>query len=361
MASTLVSPMIQIDKIKEHPNADALELGEVLGYQVVIRKGLYKAGDKAVYVPIDSLMPTDLADRIGVRQFLAGKEKNRVRCAKLRGEPSFGLLIRPGEVGLDETPVGENVAPILGLEKYYPPVRATAGDAAPHDSEIDPFFPRYTDIENGKIHTDIFEEEEEVIATEKLHGCNCRVGYRSRKGFVAGSMGVRRKHPVDENGEPLDLDDKRLGQNTYWSPFTLPGVRSLIQELSKEHEVVILYGEVFGQGIQSMQYGQTGIAFRAFDLCLDGKFQNWDVLESLCSLHGVPVVPVLYRGPYSLEKMAEIAEGNTTIGEVDQIREGIVVKPVVERSHPKIGRVVLKYISNAYKLGKHGEADTTDV
>jgi hypothetical protein len=37
----------------------------------------------------------------------------------------------------------------------------------------------------------------------------------------------------------------------------------------------------------------------------------------------------------------------------------VVVKPVVERLDPKIGRVVLKYIGDGYLLGN--ESDTTDL
>jgi len=38
-----------------------------------------------------------------------------------------------------------------------------------------------------------------------------------------------------------------------------------------------------------------------------------------------------------------------------------VVKPVVERMHPKIGRVALKYIGDAYLFSKSAERDTHDV
>jgi hypothetical protein len=37
--SSLIVPVAIIEKIKAHPNADALELAEVLGWQLVIKKG----------------------------------------------------------------------------------------------------------------------------------------------------------------------------------------------------------------------------------------------------------------------------------------------------------------------------------
>jgi len=38
--------------------------------------------------------------------------------------------------------------------------------------------------------------------------------------------------------------------------------------------------------------------------------------------------------------------------EAKNIREGCVVKPLIERTHPEIGRVQLKLVSNTYLEGK---------
>ena len=61
-----------------------------------------------------------------------------------------------------------------------------------------------------------------------------------------------------------------------------------------------------------------------------------------------PCVPLLWRGPYSAEKLAELAEGKTTFEGAGHIREGTVITPIQERTHPEIGRVQLKYVSNDY-------------
>ena len=47
----------EILEINEHPNADALELATILGWQVVIKKDQFKVGDKVVYVGLDSILP----------------------------------------------------------------------------------------------------------------------------------------------------------------------------------------------------------------------------------------------------------------------------------------------------------------
>jgi len=53
-------------------------------------------------------------------------------------------------------------------------------------------------------------------------------------------------------------------------------------------------------------------------------------------------------------------EGNTTLAD-NHIREGVVVKPVVERIDPKIGRTALKYIGESYLFSRSAERDTHDV
>lgn len=348
MASTLTVPVTVLEDVKEHPNADRLEVAKVLGYQMVVPKGKHKTGDKVVYFPADTMIPRKLAERLGVETILSGSpddEMLRVKRVKLRGEPSFGLII-PADLWMN---IGDNVAKFYGCEKYIPPIKTTAGDIADYDGEIDPFFERYTGIENGLIYTDVLEDGEFVSVTEKIHGSNVKLGYVN--GYkVAGSMEHRRKEPEDYT------------KNTYWYPWSIPEVSQLLDELAKKHKTVLLYGEVYGGSVQSLDYGILkghGLGFVAFDLCLDGKYVSLDDFEDLT--YKIPVAPVLYEGPYSLEKVKELSEGMTILGNEKHIREGVVVKPMYERIDPKIGRVVLKFISPQYELSKHKDKDTTDV
>lgn len=165
---------------------------------------------------------------------------------------------------------------------------------------------------------------------------------------MAGSMSVRRLRPENLTG------------SLYWQPLTVPGVEDLLTHLGRGHRQVILFGEVFGSKVQSLNYGQTGAGgFRVFDLLVDGKYQDAAEFEALCSEHGVPIVPVLYCGPYHLATVKTLSEGSTTLG-ADHIREGVVVKPAVERTDPKVGRVCLKYIGDQYLFAKN-VTDSHDV
>lgn len=325
MASLYVT-VTQIDSITPHSNADALELAVIGGWQCVVAKGKHKPGDTVVYFPPDTVIPKELSDKLNVTKYLSN---GRIKCAKLRGEPSFGLIIYPEP----HMSLGDDVAQYYGATKWEPPTRRSQGSSM-HEIEL---FPRYTDLDNMRHFPNAFNNGEEVIATEKIHGANCRIGIVNGE-YMAGSRKLRRKQ-----------DDSCL----YWKPLT--NVKRLLDDLSKDHHQVILYGEVFGKGIQSLTYG-TEFSFAAFDLLVDGKFLDYDEFYNTCYTYGVNNVPVIYRGPYSIDAIKNVSKGSSVVGG-SHIREGVVVKPVYERVSPKVGRLILKYVSDDYLLGKHSDTN----
>ena len=342
----------RIEKTFPHPNADALELCQIKGWQCVVPLGKYRVGELVTYIPIDAMIPVEHSDRWGITKYLSVKASEnegegpagRVRCARLRGEPSFGVIVEVENPAWRE---GEDVKAHYGIFKYVPPLRPTAGDAAP----AHPLFTPYTDVENLRNFPEVLEPGEEVVITEKIHGTNCRVAIVEGE-WMAGSIGVRRRPP--------ESPEERT-RNTYWFPTTLPGVQTLLEAVSKTHRQAVLFGEVFGASIQDLHYGCKGsLGFRAFDLLLDGKYADADTFLTLCATHGVETVPLLYRGPYALETARELSAGNTTLGGA-HIREGVVVRPVIERTNPKVGRVILKYIGDPYLFSKSADRDIRDI
>ena len=185
--------IVRIDRIEDHPNADALELAIIGGYRAIVKIGEFKAGDPVVYIPEASVVPQWLLKDMGLEGYLAGKDKNRVKAIKLRGILSQGLVL-PINVGIDEdwmycivqgehqgwilaegavsenpvkNMIGLDVAKLLGIVKWEPPIPISmAGEVC----NIYGKTLRY-DIENLKKYPHILEEGEEVVMTEKLHGC----------------------------------------------------------------------------------------------------------------------------------------------------------------------------------------------
>ena len=189
-----------------------------------------------------------------------------------------------------------------------------------------------------------------------VHNSNCRVGFvwhtdEEQPTMMAGSRTLRRREP-----EPT-----LMVTNTYWFPHTLIGVKNLLADLQTQgHKQAILYGEVYGQGIQAYTYGEKRMNFRAFDLMLDGKYVDYPIFQALCDRHQVEQVPLVYDGAFSLDIIKGFSDGDSLIGG-NHGREGVVVKPRIDRDDPKFGRVILKYIGDRYLFGKVAEQDTTDV
>jgi RNA ligase (TIGR02306 family) len=342
--SDLHVPVTAIDKILPHANADSLEIAHVLGWQLVVGKGQYQDGDKIVFIPPDTVLPPELSDRLNVTKYL---DKGRIRCTRLRGEPSFGLAIMPDDPTWE---IGTDVAEYYGLTKWMPPVRRFSrnGIAQPRDESYvqeNPFFYRYTSIDNMRHFPDLFDDGEEVIVTEKIHGTNSRVGIIDGE-KMAGSHKMQRS-PLKEHEEQT---------YPYWFPWSLQPVQDLLTVLTERgHKQVVLYGEIYGPGVQSLSYGvaSNALAYRAFDLLVDGKYLDWDDFEAICMACEVDTVPLLARIPFSLQSIQSMSKGTTTLmQDKAHMREGVVVKPVHERTHPKAGRCILKYVSDEHLLGK---------
>lgn len=341
MPSPLHMPVAAISWIAPHPNADTLDIAGVLGWQCVVGRNQFKIGDKVLFLAPDTVLPRHLSDIWGVTQYLS---KGRIKATRLRGEPSFGLVLpcmRP------EWNVGDDVAEHFpDITKYEPPTREAKQRKQGQPGQPRPLypgelpkhalFPEYTHIENLRNFPDLFGDGELVVVTEKLHGTNSRIGIIDGE-WMAGSHKVRR-------GESDAL---------YWSPKSQPGVEAMLSALAKYHKQVVLYGEVLGSDVQSLDYGYKGHeGYRAFDLMIDGRFVDFHTFNDLCWWYDVLRVPLTAVAPFDLEKIRDFAEGSTAVERAWHLREGVVVKPLVERTDARIGRVVLKYVSDEFLLAK---------
>ena len=373
--SSLIVEVCAVEEIALHSNADRLERIRVKNWWCIASKGQYKVGDKAVYLPPDSVIPEALAERWGIAKYCSPLARGadgqrppglRIRANRFRGEPSFGCLQIPDDPTWD---VGTNVKEYYQVTKWEPPLKCLDGDAAPPVTA----FHAYTDIENIGNFPGILNDGEEVIVTEKIHGTNSRVGIvlhvsEQAEGYatwqlMGGSHGTRRK----------EFNEKGV-RSKYWFPFSINGeerpMEKMLNEIRLKEDAkmsVVVFGEIFGPGIQDMHYGQKGLAYRIFDIAVDGKYLNWDKTVEYVNLYNefdIQTVPILYRGPFSMKKMNELVDGPTTLVNSDKIqqafkgREGIVIKPVVERFDQKLsgsGRVILKYMSVDYHERKNSD------
>ncbi|MFJ1810587.1 MULTISPECIES: RNA ligase (ATP) [unclassified Streptomyces] len=339
--------------VHEHPDADALELAQVGLYRAVVAKGAYRTGEAALYIPEQSVLPTGLIEELGLTGRLAGSGSDRVKAVRLRGELSQGIVCRPkalADVDLALAAAeGTDFAERLGIVKWVPPIPPTMNG----DVEAAPDLLPWVDIENIQRYPDLFAPGEPVVLTEKLHGSACLLTYVadeervyvSSKGFGAKSLALK-----EDPG------------NLYWRAVRGHGVPEAAARLAERLGArrIGVFGEVFGAGVQDLTYGADGrretLGYAVFDVSaeIDGTVRWLDAADLLDG--ELPLVPRLFEGPYDSERVLEIATGRETVsGRGLHLREGVVIRPAVERHSPVTGgRAIAKAVSGAYLTRKGG-------
>ena len=349
--STMIVKVRTVEAVLPHPNADRLEIAMVGGWKSICRKGELQAGQKVVFFPPDSILPPALAEdppagRLGVAKYCSLLPRNeqgvrppgyRVKAARLRGQPSFGLVMALDRSRGDlDWPADTDVAEFYGIEKWEPPLKCEAGDSAPEH----PWFPKYTDIEHYANYPTAIADGEEVVITEKIHGTNARCGLvlaaaedgsasgrgwpvrttsagsstaastarldavdLCQKGYLPSS-GVQVGQVIDKDGHFLagcraraEDEMRKLflavqvdkdGNETptvseYWMFLDdrMQEALTYIRDNSALAEAVrgaVIYGEIFGSGVQDLAYGLVNgkRGFRVFDIAVNGEYLDYD-------------------------------------------------------------------------------------
>ena len=119
-------------------------------------------------------------------------------------------------------------------------------------------------------------------------------------------------------------------------------------------------GEIAGPGVQrKMHYGLGEPAFLAFDVCQGGRSRlEWKPpheARMLCEERGIAVVPLIHQGPYTQDAEAGWAEGPSLCDSAGHRREGAVIRLEKERTDERIGRIILKRVSERYLARATGE------
>lgn len=302
-------------KVLPHPNADALVIVQPFGFTVCVRKAEWKDGDLGAYIPPDSVVDSTRPEFA----FLAGHERIKVR--KLRGIVSQGLLVKapPG------AKIGDDVMEALGVTHYEPPVSTnTSGESEAPPPGHRPVY----DVENWRRYGHLLVPGEDVWVTEKIHGANARFCWAQGR-LYAGSR----------------TEWKRPDSTLLW--WKVAEQHAWLEALCRAQEPLTLYGEAYGK-VQDLAYDHAPgrYSLRIFDAWTGSEWMERGALVDLVERHGGAMVPLLARGPYDPAAVEALAEGPSTIA--SHLREGCVVRPVVERTDPEIGRVQLKIVGNGY-------------
>lgn len=346
----------EILEINEHPNADALELATILGWQVVIKKGQFKVGDKVVYVGLDSILPPHPEF-----EFLA-KNKYRIKTAKLRGEMSYGivfsmdtlikvaieqyrrdhLITLPVPVGhnFDHINIGDSVTEAMGVKKYEKPV--------PKCQDAKGGFPtsiiRKTDEERVQNIPHILDEigDREIYITAKADGSSLTV-YKEN-----GELSVCSRNMMLEEPENID------SASNFWAASFKYG-------LDKLPNGYYVQAELIGPNIQGNPHGLDSLEIRVFNVGIIRRgntqlVEGLDMMTEFCKEYNLPMAELIYRGKKNFETIDDLEKiANAVRYENGKIGEGVVIRYTEAEDDFKMQKPLsFKMISPKYAL-KHDE------
>jgi RNA ligase (TIGR02306 family) len=330
-------------ELKEHTNADTLQLGDVGGYQVVVQKGLYQDGDVVVFIPEKSCLP-DIPRFESFKPYLKGSDKDRVGSIRLRGELSQGILL-PDEEEFQQFAIDEDFSEHLGIKKYDPPPPPHLSGMvhSTNDLRMEGATISYHDVEHFGIYRDEFEAGEEVVVTEKVHG--------SQVTFIRTKSGQRALSSKGLIKQGLTLRDEE--KNTYWQAAHNTGVFDLLDQFYPDVHV-----QAFGEVIpvqKGFPYGFKKPWVLLFDIRINGKSVFIDEIPTIFFQTREECkwglwCPVLYQGPLDVDKIKNLSLGSEEVtGKGIHKKEGVVVRPYLDRRASKGFRLMLKVINPKYK------------
>jgi RNA ligase (TIGR02306 family) len=346
-----------IGSISEIPNSDNIELVMVNGWNSITPKGEYKVGDLVVISTTDSVIPQELSDKMGVTNYL--RKGQRVRTVKLRGVYSECLIIPtkyiPGYG--DQYYEGMDMMEKMGITKYEPPVKTITLSSGGRKFKYhqNPNFHVYHKFPNMKNVPDMFNEEDEICITRKLHGTNARYGIvkkknlsildKIRKWFGNQWIGyeyVYGSHNVEKGSDSQGFYDTDVWKTISEKYDIRKKLWSHVKDTYNPEEIgsgLIIYGEIYGHGIQkNYDYQLTDTRFAGFDVEVDGKYV--DNLNQTVHFECLELdqVETLYSGTWSKEEQDKYVFNNYIQG-TKVPHEGVVVKSL-DGSRQKVAKII---------------------
>lgn len=324
--STWECPVVDLTKKESHPTGDNLSILRLYdgAYTVVFNTEQWAGKTRAAFIPGQNYVDTTKVEFTWMaNKVKAGEKYALVKPAKFRGIKSDGILCPVPEDAI----IGEDWANKLGvIHKEDEPEEANK-DCVSGPSGVS--LSKY-DIDGAKYFIKDFQEDWDVVISEKIHGGNHSFLFKDDTLYVKGRT---------------QFLAPSLKHNAYIALAAQPQ----IEEFCRANIGLALYGEVYGFQTP-YNYGlPAGVRrFIAFDIRrLDGSYLDYLQFKELCTKFEIPICPELYLGKWNHELVVDLSKGPSILGGTKP-KEGVVVKPIVERQNRRFDRAIYKVISPEY-------------
>lgn len=360
---------VTVDSITPIEKADNIELAHVGGWNVIIRKHEFSAGDMAVFFEIDSLLP-----EMEWSEFLRPK-KFKVKTYKLGkfNVVSQGLLL-PMSILPDnkEYALHEDVTNVLGVKYYVAEDNDRKAKSNPNAKYNNmcarnaklakkkwwkwlmkrawgrkllfvffgrkkdnpknwPVWIKKTDEDRIENVMSMLEDKNPYVVTEKIDGTSTTffldlTGHKPDFGVC--SRNVRQ---MDADQKNFVSDMSGIG-NVYWEMAFKYNVEDALKDIAKKHNYkhVVLQGETYGESVQGNKYKLDERRFAAFNLIFDGERLGSVEAKKILAEYDIPFVPIIddnYILPDAddFEEFKQSADGKSVINK-KCLREGFVYR-----------------------------------
>ncbi|MCC8028302.1 MAG: 2'-5' RNA ligase [Lachnospiraceae bacterium] len=326
-----------VDRVSPIAGADRIECARILGWNVVVKKGEFKEGDRCVYFEVDSFLPVCeqfefLRDSCYRKNETAG-EGFRLQTQKFRGQISQGLvlplsILPPGR----EYVQGDDVTELLGVRKWEMEEKQVFDSGI--IGELPFGIPRTNEMRVQSYPELIgeFLAAPSYYITTKMDGTSVTMYWKDGKFGVCG-----RRYELEDNGK-----------NPLWKYAKKHGIEEKLR--AADLSDMAIQGEFCGPSIQKNRLKLPCPEWYVFTILDLQTFErlSLDEMTRICSLLELKQVPVEERGetfPYdTVEKLLERARGKYASG---MHKEGIVIRPTEPVYSPTLsGPLSMKVLNN---------------
>lgn len=377
MSDRKLATIQKIVSLTPIPDADKIETARVLNWDVVVKKGEFSVGNLAIYIEVDSFVPTQIAPFLTkegkTAQEFKGVVGERIRTCRLKKQLSQGLIL-PLPTEYTKLSEGDDVTEKLGIIKYdtenveekqqeikqtkftkllmkYSITRFLFGHLIlSRNKGFKSTFPTYivsksdeNRIQNLTRDFSTWKGTSDWSITEKLDGQSATFFLkrtrlkRTRFLLLKNSLfGVCSRNVWIKTSNYL---------SAYWTIAKKYNIEKILKSL--RHDFAI-QGEIIGPRIQGNKYKRNDLEFYVYTIrnISTGRYLNNQEIKDFCDYAHLKTVPMLsmdFTIPETIDEIVKSADGESVL-EKGVIREGVVIR---NNKYPKTS---FKAISNEFLL-----------
>lgn len=323
---------------------DRIELAIIDGWQVIVKKGEYKIGDKTIFLEIDSIVPKE-------NSYFAFMErtKYRVKTLKMAGVVSQGLCVPMSMLkkNEDQYEVGDDVTDEIGILKWDNSISTNeeCNTKRKLARKYPAFLMRYNWFRKLVLprkeyrgFPDFISKTDETRIQNMpwvLKDKSVKWTVREKIDGQSGTFVLKRKKSFWKKSSfefivcSRNMRLFREDNSSYWSVARKYKIESILKNIIREDEnFVAIQGEIIGPGIQGNKYSVSDYEFYVFNVIRENKKligAGKEIEETVnIPLTWCPLITTKYVLPDTVNELLDYATGRSVLK--DTLREGFVFR-----------------------------------